>query len=350
MRIPLDQGTTIWRRTAQTLVILSLALGLSSAAPAQTRIRLATIVPTGTSYHHSLQAMGAKWKQASGGTVGLTIYADGTMGSEPETVRRMRIGQIQAAVLTVAGLSEIDPSVSALQKMPLIFRSLDEAAYVRAKLAPELDRRLAEKGFVVLFWTDAGWVRFFSKEPAIVPDDFKKMKFVVSAGDTDQYEVIKELGFNPVLVEWSDSLTGLQTGMVNSLSTVPLHALTSQFYQVTHHMLEVNWLPLVGALIVTKSSWDAFPQGQREAMLRAAAECGQEFQNQGRQENLEAVEAMKKRGLQVHAVGPDLEKVWRQFAEGAYPKVRGRVVPAEMFDEVVQILREYRAGQGATGK
>ncbi len=240
MRIPLDQGTTIWRRTAQTLVILLLTLGLSSAAPAQTRIRLATIVPTGTSYHHSLQAMGAKWKQASGGTVGLTIYADGTMGSEPETVRRMRIGQLQAAVLTVAGLSEIDPAVSALQKMPLMFRSLDEAAYVRAKLAPELDRRLAEKGFVVLFWTDAGWVRFFSKEPAIVPDDFKRMKFVVSAGDTDQYEVIKELGFNPVLVEWSDSLTGLQTGMINSLSTVPLHALTSQFYQVTHHMLEVR--------------------------------------------------------------------------------------------------------------
>jgi TRAP-type C4-dicarboxylate transport system substrate-binding protein len=138
--------------------------------------------------------------------------------------------------------------------------------------------------------------------------------------------------------------------MINSLSTVPLHALTSQFYQVTHHMLEVNWLPLVGALIVTKSSWDALPQGQREAMLRAAAECGQEFQNQGRQENLEAVDAMKKRGLQVHAVGADLEKEWRQFAEGAYPKVRGRVVPAEMFDEVVQILREYRAGQGAAGK
>jgi len=350
MRIPLDKRTTSWRRATQILVILSLTLGLSSAAPAQTRIRLATIVPTGTSYHHSLQAMGAKWKQASGGTVSLTIYADGTMGSEPETVRRMRVGQIQAAVLTVAGLSEIDPAVSALQKMPLMFRSLDEAAYVRAKLAPELDRRLAEKGFVVLFWTDAGWVRFFSKEPALVPDDFKKMKFVVSAGDTDQYEVIKELGFNPVLVEWSDSLTGLQTGMVNSLSTVPLHALTSQFYQVTHHMLEVNWLPLVGALIVTKSSWDAVPQGQREAMLRAAAECGQEFQNQGRQENLEAVDAMKKRGLQVHAVGPDLEKEWRQFAEGAYPKVRGRVVPAGMFDEVVQILREYRAGQGAAGK
>jgi len=55
--------------------------------------------------------------------------------------------------------------------MPLMFRSLEEEAYVRAKLAPELERRLAEKGFVVLFWADAGWVRFFSKEQALLPQD-----------------------------------------------------------------------------------------------------------------------------------------------------------------------------------
>jgi TRAP-type C4-dicarboxylate transport system substrate-binding protein len=330
--------------------MLLLTLGLTSAAAAQTRIRLATIVPSGTSYHHSLQAMGAKWKQASGGTLSLTIYADGTMGSEPETVRRMRVGQLQAAVLTVTGLSEIDPSVSALQKMPLVFHSLDEEEYVRAKLAPDLERRLAEKGFIVLFWADAGWTRFFSKEPANLPQDFRKMKILVSAGDNDQSELIKAAGYNPVLLEWSDALTGLQTGMIDALVTVPLHALTSQFFQVTRHMLEVNWAPLVGALVMTKASWDALPSTGREAMQKAAAECGQEFQTRGYQENEEALEAMKKRGLQVHTVNLEADAEWRRFSEGLYPKIRGRMVPADMFDEVMQILREYRAKQGVSGK
>ncbi|PYV67904.1 MAG: C4-dicarboxylate ABC transporter substrate-binding protein, partial [Acidobacteria bacterium] len=202
-----------------------LAIGFASSASAQTRIRLGTLVPSGTSYYHSLESMGAKWKQSSNGSIALTIYGGGTMGSEDEIVRRMRVGQLQAAVLTAAGLSEIDRSVSALQKMPLMYRSLDEAAYVREKLASDLERRLADKGFVVLFWGDAGWVRIFSKDPGILPQDFKKMRIFVTAGDVPQSELLRSAGYKPVLLEWSDVLTSLQTGMVDAVPTIPFHVL-----------------------------------------------------------------------------------------------------------------------------
>src|ERR1700690_4179337 len=299
------------RRSGKVILALALlGIGLSSSASAQTRIRLATLIPSGTSYHHSLQEMGEKWKKTSNGAVALTIYPDGTMGSEDELVRRMRVGKLQAAVLTVSGLEAIDPSVGALQKMPLVYRSLDEASYVRNKMAPDLDRRFAEKGFVVLFWTDGGWVRLFSKEPGMLPDDFKKMKILVTGGDVTQSELYKSAGFKPVLLEWSDVLTSLQTGMLDALPTIPLHALSNQFYLSTHHMLEVNWIPLVGALIMTKRSWDALPQAQRDDMLKAAADCGQEFQTNNRKENQEAVESMQKRGLQVHLVSKEAEAEW----------------------------------------
>jgi len=354
MRIAVNTSMSRQRRSAPSgraiLALLLLATSLSCALSAQTRIRLATLIPSGTSYHHSLQEMGEKWKKTTNGAVALTIYPDGTMGSEDEIVRRMRIGQLQAAVLTVSGLSAIDPSVGALQKMPLVYRSLDEAAYVRNKMAPDLDRRFAEKGFVVLFWTDGGWVRLFSKEPGILPDDFKKMKIFVTAGDVTQSELYKSAGFKPVLLEWSDVLTSLQTGMLDALPTIPLHALSNQFYLSTHHMLEVNWIPLVGALIMTKKSWDALPPAQRDDMLKAAAECGQDFQTNNRKENQEAVESMQKRGLQVHPVSKEAEAEWRKFSENLYPQIRGHVVPADTFDNVMQILRDYRATPGASAK
>ena len=43
---------------------------------------------------------------------------------------------------------------------------------------------------------------------------------------------------------------------------------------------------------------------------------------------------------------PDLEAEWRREAEAAYPKIRGAVVPADIFDEVVTELKTFRAARG----
>src|SRR5713226_2435350 len=137
-----------------------------ATAHAQTRIRLATPLPRGGSHYQILEGMGQQWRTVSGGAIRLTILPDGTLGTEEDTVRRMRVGEIQAATLSVGGLSEIDPSVGALQKIPMVYRSLDEMEYVRLHMEPELERRLEGTGFVVLFWADTGWVNIFCRQPA----------------------------------------------------------------------------------------------------------------------------------------------------------------------------------------
>ena len=53
---------------------------------------------------------------------------------------------------------------------------------------------------------------------------------------------------------------------------------------------------------------------------------------------------MQKRGLKVHPFPPDVEAEWRREVDTMYPKIRGRIVPAEIFDEVVKQLEIYRAG------
>src|SRR5690242_3202924 len=158
----------LFRRAGITLLTFQLLAPVQVGA--QTKIRLATLLPQGSSQYQALEQMGQEWRTASNGKVTLTIYAGGTMGSEEEMVRRMRVGQIQAATISVGGLSEIDPAVGALQKIPMVYRSLDELEYVRSKMEPELERRLSQKGFVVLFWGDAGWVHIFSRRQALRPD------------------------------------------------------------------------------------------------------------------------------------------------------------------------------------
>ena len=80
-------------------------------------------------------------------------------------------------------------------------------------------------------------------------------------------------------------------------------------------------------------------------MRRAAAETGKLIKAYGRRESVESVEAMRKRGLSVHAVTPEVEAGWRREVEAAYPKIRGALVHVDIFDEVVKQLKAYRAAR-----
>ena len=313
--------------------------GLGAPADSPQRIKLATILPRGTSTHQALLEMAAKWR---GTGVSPTLYTDAVMGGEAETVRRMRVDQLQAAVLSVAGLTEMDHSVTALQVMPMMFHSLDEVEYVRERLRPLLEKRLEEKGFVVLFWADAGWVQFFSKKPVLRPDDLRRQKTFVLASDSGQSDLMKAAGFQAVPLEYTDTLTGLQTGLIDAVPTAPFYALAGQFYLPAPYMLELNYVPLVGGLVVTRKAWDAIPAATRDTMRRAAEEAGKKISVQSHQEMQEAVAAMQKRGMKVTQLTPAAEAEWRALFDGVYPKIRGSMVPADVFDEVQRLLREYR--------
>jgi TRAP-type C4-dicarboxylate transport system substrate-binding protein len=314
------------------------------AASGPIRVRLGTLAPKGSSYFKELEAMGEQWRKLSNGAVQLTIYPDGTMGGEADMVQRMRLGQLQAGLLTADGLAAIEPDASGLQFLPMTFRSLEEVDYISRQLQPKLEKRLEAKGFVALFWADTGWVRFFSKAPVILPDDLRKTKLFLAAGSPAEADIYRSVGLNPVPLEAVDILPNLQTGLINAVPLPPTYALAGQVDQVAPNMLDLAWAPLVGALVVTSKAWDAIAPESREALRQVAVETGARIKAEGRRESVASIEAMRKRGLIVHPLTPEAEAQWRREIQAAYPKIRGNIVPADIFDEVTNQLAIYRAG------
>jgi TRAP-type C4-dicarboxylate transport system substrate-binding protein len=315
----------------------------AESLPAALRIKLATLAPTGTSYHKSLLALREAWKKTSKGTVDLIIYADGKLGGEADTVNLMNLNAVQASMLTAVGLAEIEKAVGGLQNIPMGFHDLAEVDYVGDKLRPMLEERLTRKGFAVLFWSDAGWVRFFSKRPVTYPDDLKKLKLFNWAGSPEQVEIYRSAGFNPVPLETADIMPSLQTGLIEAVPMPPVFALATQVDTRAPYMLELNWAPLVGACVIRRETWDKIPADIRPALLKSAAGTGAEIKANGRRENEESVRAMEQRGLKVTRVTPEIEAAWRTAAEAAYPKVRGAIVPTDIFDRALELIKEYRA-------
>lgn len=335
------------RRNA-CLSLLGLTLPLAPAAWAQAApaLRLGSVVPKNSLYHRQLLELGEAWRAAQGGGARFTVFTDGSQGGEAELARRMRIGQLQGALMSVVGLREIEPSIAALQNLPLLFRSWDEVDHVREKMRPAMEKRFADKGFVVLGWGDAGWVRFFSKDAAVRPDDFKGMKFFAWGSEPEQQAIMKSLGYTPVPLETADILPSMQTGMINVLPSTPYFALASQIYSSAPHMLEINWAPIVGALVLTTKAWEGLSPAGQQALRVAGEAAGLRMRTQARLEVDEAVAAMVKRGLVVHRPTPAQLREWDELAAKLYPRIRGSMVPAETFDEVFAHLKAYRASRG----
>lgn len=327
---------------AATLLALAVS-GASAADPAV--IRMATIAPKGSIYHRALQQMGESYRKASGPQSRVIIYPDSIQGTEADTVRRMRVGQLDASMLTVVGLTEIDPAVAALQYMPMVFRSWEEVDFVREKLRGELEAKLAARGFVVLIWGEGGWVQFFTKDPIFHPEEYKRARIFAWSGDPVQSSVMKQLGYNPVTIPLADILPGLETGMVDAVPVAPLWAMIGQFDRVTKHMLRVNWVPIVGATVMRRQTWEALRPESREALGAAARKASVELRAHRTPQDEEAIKAMEKRGLKVRPMTPELEQAWRVLAEKSWPHVRGGMVPAETFDRVQGLLEEYRGSR-----
>lgn len=333
---------------AATILVAAAGSELPAApAPAALNIRVGTLVPHGTSYHRNLLTMGDKWRQLSTGSVRITVFPGGTQGGDSEMVGLMQTGNLDAALLTAVGLSEIEKGVTALQSMPMSFRSLAEVDYVGDKLRPQLEARLLAKGYVVLFWTDSGWVRFFSKRPVVRPDDLRKLKVFCWAGEIHQFDLWKAARFQPVALESTAIHQGLMSGTISAVPMPPFFALAGSLDAHAKHMLELNWAPLIGAMVVRQATWERVPTALREKFLAIAREAGSQIKADGRAESDRSVAAMVKRGLQVHPVSAEIEAEWRDNIEQLSHQIRGRIVPAEMFDEAQRLLKEFRANQGA---
>ena len=315
---------------------LAMVLMFPLSAYSQTvDIRLGTIATEGTPWHDVLNRMKQDWNRASNGKVLVRIFPGGTIGGENEMVDAVRIGQIQAVGVSGVALSRIVPGVGALQ-LPMLVDNYDDLDRVRSALEPRLEEAMAKEGFIVLNFSEVGWVQFFTKEKAKTPADLKKLKLFINADDSDSEKLYLDLGFRPVPLAATDLLTSLKTGLIDAFDVPPLLALGNQSFGVAKHMIDLRWAPLIGATIIDRKAWEKIDPSLRPELLRIARASGKDLRTKIRASGDEAIAAMSKNGLIVETLTPAETDQWRAMAKTAIEKMRERrLIPTEYIDEAI---------------
>ena len=326
-------------------VLLLSALAAPTLAAGKVEIKLATAIPANTPFHKLLVDLGTEWQTLSKGDVTLVIYPGGVQGDEADVLRKMRIGQLHSAAITVASLSDIDDYFSVFQ-IPLFFDSWDELNYVLDDVTPLLVKRLDEKGYVWLTWGHVGWVYFFTKTPVSRIDDLRKLKIFTWAGNDRMIQWWKRNGFNPVALALPDALQGLRTGLIETMISPPLAALSLQWFKEAPNMIDIGLAPLVGAVVVDKRTWARVDPKHHAPMLAAAGKIGKELQTRIPSMDQFAITTMKNQGLKVLEIRNSPHSAeWLATATKFADEMRGDMVPTEIFDRAIKKRDEFRAKQ-----
>lgn len=306
-------------------------------------IKVASVAPEGTPWGAALNEMASDWSKLSNGEVTLKIFHNGIAGSEADMLRKLKIGQLQGAVFTSFGLNTITPEILTLSA-PLLLRDNAELDYVLEKNRPTFEKHLLDKGFVVLAWSKAGWVRFFSKKPVFVPADLKAQKLSTDPSEQALSEAFKTQGYHLVPVNLGETLVALSSGMIDAIYTSPLAAGGMQFFGVAKNMVNLKVAPFLGAIVISTSVWNKISPDIQAKLLDNSRSHEKSLDAQIVQLEDGAVTTMQKYGLVVNTPTPQQLQLWKDDADQGLPKAMGTSFDKETYDRITQQLKEYRAG------
>ncbi|MBD3314479.1 MAG: C4-dicarboxylate ABC transporter substrate-binding protein [Chitinivibrionales bacterium] len=341
----IQRRNRIMTRFCHRLAAVMICVVTLGATGSALTIKLASLAPNGSPWDKGLRAIAARWSEVSDGKVTLKIYPGGIAGGEQDMIRKMRIGQLGAAGLTGVGLSRIYPGVLALH-LPLTVRTDEELTYVLEKAKPTFEAELEKKGFKVLIWTKVGWAHFFAREPVIEPGDLKKQKLFIYEGDPDGEQAWKDAGFHVVPLSPTDLSSGIQTGMVDAFTTTPLSAASYQWFKLVDHMCGMKWAPLIGAIVISTRTWNRIPEDLRPRLERECRKIGTALQDDIDEADRQAVEEMKKSGLEVNPVTEEDVAQWRAEVEEGFQKVVGKSFDRSSYELVRKHLESFRNADG----
>ncbi|OHD63390.1 MAG: hypothetical protein A2176_00420 [Spirochaetes bacterium RBG_13_51_14] len=325
--------------------IVSLLIAATATAPLfSLTIKVGSVAPDGSPWDKALKKIAVEWKTMSVGKIDMKIYPGGIVGNEPDMIRKMRIGQLQAAIFTGMGMSYISPEVFSLS-IAFLVRDDNELDYLMKKTTPQFDKLIEKKGFTTVVWSKAGWVNFFSTKPVVYPRDLQPLKLAVAEGDAQMLQAWRVMGYNAIPLSTNDLMTALQNGMIEAFYAPPLVAASFQWFGIAQHMCAIKIAPMIGGFVISTKTWDEVPKNMKPKLIKAAQKIVDVLYVETNALERNAIDTMKKHGLVIHDVPPDAANLWERESAKGYDVYVGKTFSRDLLQKLQGYLKEYRKKQ-----
>lgn len=321
--------------------VCSMALPGGAAAQRTTVIKLATLAPEGSSLIRILNGFKEEVAEKTQGRVQIKIYPGGVLGDERDMMRKMHIGQIQAAALTAAGLSAIFPEFDVFQ-IPFMFRNHAEVDHVLSQTEDFFRQGLKERGYFLLGWMEGGFVQLMGTVPVESLAKLRQAKVWTWQDSPMAKAIFDEAGVAAIPLSVPDVLVGLQTGLVDVVYAPPTYAISLQWFTRIRYVVDVPLIYLLGGLVIKQADWRRISAEDRTLIEALAPGYLQRLREQDRRDNRQALEVMAKQGIEL--LTPTAEQVaeFRQVSDRAMDRIQGKTFSPATRQRIVALLEAYR--------
>jgi tripartite ATP-independent transporter DctP family solute receptor len=223
------------------------------------------------------------------------------------------------------------------------YRALD--AVESGEPGQRLWKLIESKGVIPLAWGENGFRELTNgKRPVRKPEDLEGLKIRV-VGSPIFIDTFRALGANPVNMNWGEAQTAFQQGTVDGQEN-PIVSVIMPSKLWTVHKNITLWHYAIDPLILgmSKITWDSLTPPDREVVRKTAVEM-MAWQKQGARAgldgSLEAVETLKKNGMEVVILSPTELAAFRARTRAVHDKWVNEV-GADLVKSAERIIAESK--------
>ncbi|MEW6707984.1 MAG: TRAP transporter substrate-binding protein [Pseudomonadota bacterium] len=254
----------------RSLLLGAAALGLAGAAAAQTKWDLPAAYPASNFHTENLVQFAADIDKASGGKLKITVHPNASLFKANEIKRAVQGGQAQAGEILLANFANEHP-IYALDGMPFLATSYEEAKLLYEVQKPVLDKLLQSQGMKLLYavaWPPQG---IYTKKLINSVADMRGIKWRAYSPATAK--IAELIGAQPVTIQAAELTQALATGTVEAYMSSGSTGYDTKTYEHIKNFYDTQaWLPK-NAVIVNKRAFESLDKPTQDAVLKAAAEA-----------------------------------------------------------------------------
>ncbi|MDD9302313.1 MAG: TRAP transporter substrate-binding protein DctP [Desulfobacter sp.] len=315
-----------------------------------TTFKVATISPEGSMWMEKMREGAKEVAQKTDKRVKFKFYPGGVMGKDKPVLRKIRAGQLHGAAMVAGSLSSFFPA-NQIYAQPMKFKSQKEVDYVRSHMDSFIIQGMEDAGLVTFGLSGGGFAYIMSKKPIKAIADLKKRKVWVPDNDKLSQDVVGIFGVSPIPLGLPDVRTGLQSGLIDTVGTSPIGAIVLQWHTQIKYITNLSLLYLHAALFIDKKAFKRISAPDQIIVRKIMGKAFKEIDDQNREDDLKAIAALKKQGIQFITPGKaDLEEWLETAGKASQGMVSSGVLPKEAADQLDALLDEYRRTNGQDDK